>query len=258
MSVAVLMYHHILKKSGFIASSESEFRSQMSYLAKQGWHTLSLDEFARYKKGEFVPPKKSVLISFDDGWRDNFVYAYPILREFNLKACIFLVTGWIEAASEQKAKLGDVKPALLEHSKAKALASAQPAGLFLNWDEIEQMKHNGIDFASHTHGHSDGYFDKLSWSDELGKCQEIMYKRLGIKDKHLCWPRGRYDAQKLAMAKEFGYEFFYTTKRGINRPDGALDDIRRIAAKGSQNWLRKSLFIYSNDILGGLYSWIKG
>ena len=102
MSVPVLMYHHVLQKGGFIASSVAEFRKQMEFLAKSDYKTLSMSEFIAYKKGEFAPPKKSVLITFDDGWKDNFVYAYPILREFGLRASMFLVSGWIEKASEKK------------------------------------------------------------------------------------------------------------------------------------------------------------
>ncbi|WP_180996339.1 polysaccharide deacetylase family protein, partial [Campylobacter concisus] len=100
MSVTVLMYHHVLEKSGFIASSVDEFRSHMKFLAENGYKTLSINEFIAYKKGKLEVPKKSVCITFDDGWMDNYVYAYPIVKEFGLKANLFIVTGWIEAAQK--------------------------------------------------------------------------------------------------------------------------------------------------------------
>lgn len=74
------MYHHILPKSSFISSSVSEFEAQMAYLARCGYKALSLEEFFLYKKAKLKVPKKSVLITFDDGWRDNFYFAYPILK----------------------------------------------------------------------------------------------------------------------------------------------------------------------------------
>lgn len=252
MSVPVLMYHHVLPQSGFIASSIKEFKEQMEYIAKSGYHTLSLDEFYRYKKGELKPPKKSVLITFDDGWRNNFVYAYPILKDLGLKACIFLVTGWIEEASKS---IADFAP--LSHKQAKIAAQNNPASVFLNWREVETMKANGIDFASHTHGHSDAYFGDLSFEDEINMCRDTMKKRLGIDDMHLCWPRGVFDKEKLNTAKQAGYELFYTTKRGVNLADGVLDDIRRVAVKKGAKWLKKSLFIYSNDFLGQIYGLLK-
>lgn len=253
MSIPVLMYHHVLPKAGFITSSVDEFEAQMRYLATNGWHTLSSAEFLAYKKGEFKAPKKSLLITFDDGWRDNFVYAFPILKKYNLKATIFLVTSWIEAASEQ---VGASFTAL-SHKEAKALASQNPGALFLNWDEIEQMKIAGIDFHSHTHGHSDAYFANLSLKDELGLCKETIKKRLGFDDNHLCWPRGKYDEVAINAAKEVGYEILYTTKRGINLADNNLDEIKRISVKRDDKWLKKTLTIYSNNILGGIYGLLK-
>ncbi|BCX80037.1 polysaccharide deacetylase family protein [Campylobacter sp. 19-13652] len=253
MSVPVLMYHHVLPQSGFITSSVMEFEAQMRYLANNGYHTLSADEFLAYKKGELKVGKKSVLITFDDGWRDNYVYAFPVLKKYGLRATIFLVTGWIEAASEQVG--AEFIPA--PHSKAKAMASQNPGALFLNWDEVGKMREAGIDFHSHTHGHSDAYFGTLSLEQELAMCRQTLKRRLGFDDTHLCWPRGKYDKAAINAAKQAGYEILYTTKRGINRANGELEAIKRIGAKGDERWLAKTLAIYSNDILGGIYSLLK-
>ena len=251
MSVSVLMYHHILPKSSFITSSVSEFEEQMAYLASAGYKTLSAQEFMAYKKGELKVSKKSVLITFDDGWRDNFYYAYAILKRYNLRATIFLVTGWIDKASENKSEF---IPST--HSECKKLAPINPSAVILNWDEVEKMK-DVFDFHSHTHGHSDGYFGHSDFASDLAKCRQSIKERLGFDDTQLCWPRGKYDDEKLRIAKSLGYELFYTTKRGINKADGALDDVRRVAVKKGAAWLKKTLFIYQNDILGSLYEKIK-
>ena len=255
MSVVVLMYHHVLQKSGFIASSVSEFKDQMEFLSKNGYKTLTSNEFLAYKKGEINVPKKSVFITFDDGWRDNFYYAYPILKEFGLKATIFLVTSWIEKASEQNSlKRAEFTP--LQHKLAKKSAPQNPGGLFLNWDEIEKMS-DVFSFHSHTDGHNDGYFASLEFKEDLQACKNVIKSRLGFDDNHLCWPRGEYDKERLKIAKELGYEIFYTTDRGVNLADGNLDEIKRIAAKKGAWWLKKSLFIYGNETAYKIYSKFK-
>lgn len=251
MSVPVLMYHHILPNSSFIAFSVNEFREQMSFLAQNGWTTLSSDEFYRYKKGEFQAPKKSLLLTFDDGWRDNYVYAYPILKEFGLKATLFLITEWIEKSSEGKESF---EP--MEHKEAKQEVSRNPSKVILSWNEIEKMK-DVFDFHSHTHTHRDNYFEKLTWNEEFEKSRTIIQQRLGFDDLHLCWPRGVYDNTSIKKAKEEGFELFYTIQRGVNKPDGNMDEIKRIAAKKGIPWLKKTLFIFSNNFLGTLYSRIK-
>ena len=122
MSVSVLMYHHVLRNGGFIASSVDEFRAQMSFLARDGYRTLSAAEFIAYKNGELKVPKKSVFITFDDGWKDNFIYAYPILHEFGLRATIFLVT---QRASEKRGEFIE-----LTHSEYKKAAPLRPQDVF--------------------------------------------------------------------------------------------------------------------------------
>lgn len=255
MSITVLMYHHVLPKSGFIASSLSEFESQMKFLSQNGYKTLSSDEFLKFKKGELKLPKKSVFITFDDGWRDNYYYAYPILKRYGLNATLFLVTSWIEKASEQNA-LRKAEFRALSHKEAKQKAISEPASLFLNWDEVEKMK-DVFDFHSHTNGHDDAYFGNLRFEDDIFACKKIIKDRLGFDDAHLCWPRGQYDENKLQAAKQIGYKIFYTTKRGINKPDNNLKYIKRVAVKKDAKWLKKTLFIYQNDILGSFYSALK-
>ena len=232
MSVTVLMYHHVLEKSGFIASSVDEFRDQMKFLAQNGYKSLSSAEFVAYKKGELSVPKKSVFITFDDGWKDNFVYAYPIIKEFNLKATIFLVAGWIEQASRKSGEFIE-----LDHNEYKNAAPTRPEDVFLNYEEIAKMK-ECFDFHSHTYTHFDDYFGICEMKENFTKCKE-------------------FNDELKNVAKSVGYEVFFTTKRGINKPDGVLDDIRRIAVKKDASWLKKTLFIYQNDFLGSLYSTLK-
>ncbi len=251
MSVPVLMYHHVLPSAGFIASSASEFEAQMRYLATHGWRALSMDEFLAWKKGELELPRKSVLITFDDGWRDNFVFAYPILKKYCLRATIFLVTGWIDAASEGKSEF-----APLDHSAAKAAAPRDPRSVILNWDEVAAMS-DICDFRSHTHTHGDDYFGSLAPLEDLSRCRETMKRRLGLDDTVLCWPRGKYDENRLKIALSLGYKAFFTTQRGVNKPDGDLSRIKRVAVKGGAGWLAKTLFIYSSDFWGEIYTKLK-
>ncbi len=252
MSVPVLMYHHILPKSSFIASSVDEFREQMAFLANNGWTTLSSDEFYRYKKGLFIPPKKSVLITFDDGWRDNYIYAYPILKEFGLKATLFLVTEWIEKASQDPQEPFEA----LKHSDAKHMVSKHPSRVILSWNDIEAMK-DVFDFHAHTHTHRDDYFGTCEWDEEFTHTKRVIQEKLGFVDTHLCWPRGVYDENLKEKANRAGFDVLYTIERGVNRPDGKCDEIKRIAVKKGAKWLKKTLFIFSSTLLGTLYTKIK-
>jgi len=245
------MYHHILPNDSFIASSVKNFDKQMQFLSKNGYKTLSSEEFLRYKKQKLKVPKKSVFITFDDGWRDNYYYAYPVLKKYNLKATIFLVTEWIEKASEKKATFNP-----LIHNECKKQVAINPSEVVLNWDEVGEMS-DVFDFHSHTHSHRDFYFKKYEWEEEFILSKEVLKKRLGISDKHLCWPRGRYNQDLVKLAKK--YNISKSEANLIyNKIISFENEIKRIAVKKDDKWLKKQLFIFNNKILGNIYSKIKG
>ncbi len=251
MSIPVLMYHHVLPKERFITSSLEQFEDQMRYLSNNGYKTLTSDEFYRFKKGEFKAPKKSVFITFDGGWRDNIIYAYPVLKKYSLKATLFLVTKWVDKASEKKEEFTPSR-----HNTCKKLVQINPAKVIMNWNEVEKCK-DVFNYHSHTAMHRDFYYEKLLWQEDLALSYKTIKQRLGIEEKHLCWPRGSYDDKLAKLAQDIGYEILYTTKRGVNLPDNDFLHIKRLAVKKDHKWLKKNLMIFSNNILGSLYAKIK-
>jgi len=250
MSVPVLMYHHVLSKDSFIATGIDNFEKQMAFIAKN-YKTLTSEEFKEFKKGEISVSKNSVLITFDDGWRDNLELAYPILKKFNLKATLFIVTGWVDKASEKEYSFVE-----RNHSECKRIVKERPNEVILNWTQVENMQ-DVFDIHSHTHFHRDDYFGKILLEEELVLSKEKIKQNLGKNTTHLCWPRGVYNNKDIQLAKKIGYEVLYTTKRGINKPDNKLDEIKRISVKKDEKWLKKQLFIFKNDVLGSIYSKVK-
>ena len=227
MSIPVLMYHHILPKDSFIASSVENFDKQMRFLSNNGWTTITSEQFYQYKKGEISLPKKSVFITFDDGWRDNYIYAYPILKKYNLKATLFVVTQWIEKSS----LMHDCEYIMHKHNRCKLLVSTDARSVICTWNELKQMG-DVFDIHAHTYTHRDEYFQKvIPWENEFLLSQKLIKDNLGFVDNHLCWPRGIYTKALVKEAIKQGFDMLYTTKRGINRPDGNLQEIKRLAVK---------------------------
>ncbi len=252
MSVPVLMYHHILSSDSFIASSVDNFEKQMKFLADNGWKTLTSEEFYLYKKKQLQLPKKSVLITFDDGWRDNCIYAYPILKKYKFKATLFIVTQWIEEAS----KAVDCEYEEKNHKECKSLAPIDPRAVLCNWDELKKMQ-DVFDIHSHTHTHRDDYFGTFSLKEDIQKSKQSIKDNLGFEDHFLCWPRGIYDESSIKEALNQNFDILFTTKRGINRADNNLLEIKRLAVKKDDKWLQKNLAIFSNPVLGYLYAKVK-
>ncbi|HBC0990033.1 TPA: polysaccharide deacetylase family protein, partial [Escherichia coli] len=78
----VLMYHHVGNKPGLVTLSPGTFRAQMKWLAESGWKTVTAAEVEAFYRGEKLP-RKSVMLTFDDGWLDNWLRVFPVLQEFN-------------------------------------------------------------------------------------------------------------------------------------------------------------------------------
>src|SRR3990170_5784941 len=88
--IPVFMYHHVNpNKDDMVTVVPDIFEAQMKFLAETGCRTLSADELVKSISGNMETAKKAVAITFDDGYLDNYQYAFPILKRYNIKAIIF-------------------------------------------------------------------------------------------------------------------------------------------------------------------------
>lgn len=262
----VLMYHHVSPKPGLVTCSPENFRAQMAWLAKNGWRTLSTAAFAEALASGDIP-KKSVLVTFDDGYLDNWVYAHPVLEEFGLRATIFLITGWIGDGSLRRHAGQSGVPDVPTHKEAMAAAAeGKPDGAFLRWSEVDAMRAAGtVDFHSHTHTHTrwdrtiaDQAARSAALADDLTASRTTLVARLGEASPHLCWPQGYFDAAYQRVARTAGFTHLYTTEPGVVRTDVDLARIPRLVAKDKPGtWFARRLGIYGRPLLSALYLGLK-
>jgi peptidoglycan/xylan/chitin deacetylase (PgdA/CDA1 family) len=262
----VLMYHHVSPKPGLVTCSPENFRAQMGWLAKNGWKTLSTAAFSdALVTGRM--PKKSVLVTFDDGYLDNWVYAYPVLKEFGLRATIFLITGWIGNGLLRPHDGQRGVPDVPTHKQAMAAAvDGTLDEAFLRWSEVEAMRAtNTFDFHSHTHTHTrwDRQVVDQSERDEalardLAASRLALSERLGEVGPHLCWPQGYFDPNYQRLAKAAGFTHLYTTEHGVVRNTTDLARIPRLVAKDkSAAWFARRMALYGRPLLSAIYLSLK-
>lgn len=267
-ALPVLMYHHVTPNDGLVTVSPATFRWQMAWLASHGYRSIGCRDLEHFLAGGTLPDK-SVLITFDDGYLDNYVHAHPVLQEFGLHAVIFLVTGWLGGESQVRrhaAMDGDV-PACPNHREAKRLIDAGRADeVMLRWSEVDAMQAAGtFEFHSHTHSHTrwdktiaDRNERRTALATDLAASRAALAARCGAS-AHLCWPQGYYDDDYRAVAKEAGFRYLYTVRKGINTPNTRADEIGRIVAKDRiGSWFGSRLFLYRQPLLGGFYVRLRG
>lgn len=143
----VLKYHRVCDEvSDVISISPNLFEEQLVTLKKLGFRSVFLSELK-----ELIYNRRSkervVAITFDDGFFDNYKYAFPILKKHGFKATIFLTTSFIKDALENSAQR--VSPDALSDAVLRSDFSS-----FLNWDQVKEMRSSGIvEFEPHTHFH---------------------------------------------------------------------------------------------------------
>lgn len=198
--IPVLMYHHILPQediTGMFADnnvvvSAERFKSDMETLKANGYETISLRQLNEFVRNDAPVPAKSVVITFDDGYLSNKLYAMPILKEAGYTAVIFALTGWME-----------------EHPQQFDANGLQ----YLSWPEIKEMR-EVFQFASHTDNlHSIGWNGKgkltvIPAEDFAVDVKRSIHKLQGTS--YFSYPYGHYNEAALSVLKNQGVELAFT------------------------------------------------
>jgi len=264
-TVPVLMYHHINPNKGDMVTVTPEvFDSQMCFLRDSGYRTLTLDELMGVVAGG-NPGARSVVVTFDDGYLDNYIYAFPVLKRYGIRAAVFLVTSWVEGASASGA---DTNAVIREFADAPPLHDATKAyaadGRFekfsVDWNMVREMKASGlVEFYSHTVTHD--RCDRLGPVEldrELRESRDAIEAALGSNCDYLCWPKGKYDDSCVEAAAAAGYRGLFTTRPGV--VEAGVDPLRikRIVVKDKVRWFKTRCGVYTSGLLSGLYMKMSG
>lgn len=205
-SIPVLMYHYIRnEKHNSLATSKEKFAKQMKYLHDNGYISITLDEMYKFNTSNYSIPKKSVVITFDDGYKDNYENAYPIIKKYGLKATIFVITDFIDKRDDT-----------------------------ITTNQIKEMSQNGIDIESHTTHHYD--LKTLSYKEQLKTMTDsknTLEKILNKPVNYIAYPYGSYNESSIKACKKAGYVMaFRTHENWCNRKNG-IYSLNRIYMNGN-------------------------
>ena len=192
--VPILLYHRIdlLRPSlpaitRRLTVTPSDFRGQMEWLAGHGYHAVTQFQlFAALEEGAALP-RKPVLITFDDGYRDVLWNASPVLERLRMPATSYVITGRVSG----------------------------PDPSFLTWGELRVLEQRGIAIGSHTVTHRP--LTELGSSEalrELRDSRRQLEQHLGHPVQWFAYPYGAEDARILALTREAGYVLAATTQGG--------------------------------------------
>jgi glycosyltransferase involved in cell wall biosynthesis/peptidoglycan/xylan/chitin deacetylase (PgdA/CDA1 family) len=228
--IIVLMYHRInddLEPSPMVTDTRT-FRQQMEFLYKNGYKVIGIGEMIeRLKDPSYKLNGKEVVITFDDGYRDNFLNAYPVLKEYAFPATIFLTTG-MTGTDKKSPKYADM-----------------PSPDMLSWEEVHEMAENGIAFGAHTLNHPHLALIDINDAKIEIKESEAVLESKGVKANSFCYPYGDYDDEVKRIVREAGFDCAFTVKPGANLPGCDLFELLRVETNGVD-----SLFDFRKKLAG--------
>jgi peptidoglycan/xylan/chitin deacetylase (PgdA/CDA1 family) len=195
--VPILVYHHFAKKCQSLLCMPSRiFDKQMKYLKNNGYRVISLGELLGFLRYRHAIPKKSVVITIDDGYGSAYQIAYPTLKKYGFTATLFVYTDFIGNSSSA-----------------------------ITYDQLREMKADGFEVGSHTLSHADltkrrkGESEKAYWArirKELVTSRKIINRKLGQKTRYLSLPYGNYNDKVLRLCEQVGYKMALSVQRGGN------------------------------------------
>ena len=206
--VPVLNYHQVEEKNGNpLTLWPDQFEAQMAYLADEGYTTITIDEMMDALENGTPLPEKPVIITFDDGYADNYEYAYPILKKYGFKATIFLIYDFTNTYPN-----------------------------YLTWDQIEEMKASGlVHFESHTMTHAN-LAELTSVDDlrhEIADSHDLLSEKLGYDMHYIAYPGGRVNEEIEEITRAAGYRGGFTVHYGLSTPDEGKYQMDRIPIFGA-------------------------
>ncbi len=217
--VPILMYHNInetyLPENANVEMTPAEFKEQMEALLNAGYTPITLYDYVDWVNGMETLPEKPVIITFDDGYLNNYTHAFPIIKALNIPITIFIITD----------RMGMSDGVAYPH---------------FTWEQAKEMLDSGlVDIESHTNMHSDLLLaDEKTAINELRMSKYLIQKHLGRTANFLAYPYGNFtDAVKL-QAQKAGYMACVKIKpqtQGVNKIDNDLYELKRITAFGGMS-----------------------
>lgn len=225
MRIPVLAYHKIdvptedIKLRGAFTSPKN-FARQMRYLKQRNFEFYTASELIEHYREKGAFPPNAITLTFDDGWKDNYTNAFPILRELQIKATIFLV------------------PSCINQTTDKVVAEGEKAREHLSQNDILEMSEYGIEFGSHTLNHK--LLHQISTEEiefEVTESKKEIENLVQKTCKVFAYPAGFFTDEAQKAVKKAGYIAAFSTVYG------ATDRINFYALNRTEI-LRRNRFLF--------------
>jgi peptidoglycan/xylan/chitin deacetylase (PgdA/CDA1 family) len=211
-TLPILMYHYvdqlppgltdIFRKD--LTVSPVNFRKQLQYLADNSVQTVGLSRLSAHFRGGDPLPQRAVVLTFDDGYEDNYRVAFPILKELGMTGTFFVVTDFI----------------------------GRPG--YMSWEQLREMELHGMSIESHSVDHADlTSVSKAELERQLKQSRRLLEQQLVRPVRYLCYPSGKYNPAVMTAAQAAGYEGATSINHGLMQLRSEEFELKRVRVRGT-------------------------
>ncbi|MCI8350851.1 MAG: polysaccharide deacetylase family protein [Oscillospiraceae bacterium] len=227
VKLPVLMYHHMLRQSKLLGDyciTPQEFEGDLLYLKEHGYQSITTSQLIDYCENGTPLPEKPVLITFDDGYESSYVYAYPILKEQGMTACISLIGYYSDLYTQ-------VDDSHVNYSH-------------MTWSQVNEVYKSGVfEIGNHTYNlHSldkgrkgcrirsgenpEEYREMLL--EDLTSAQEQIAKHTGSYPQVFAYPYGAICNEAKEVVEELGFPVVFTCEEKVNNLTGDPEELKHL------------------------------
>jgi len=178
----------------------------MALLTQKGYATISIEDLVSAFEGTRQLPPKPIILTFDDGYKDNFEYAYPILKKYSFQGTFFIVTGLVGTKG------------------------------YLTWDDIGEMAKGGMFIEAHGSTHVDlTLLSNDGIAQQVTEAMQAFQTHIHAIPRVYCYPAGKFNQTVINILREKGYRAAVSTRYGCVHYQDDLFQLRRVRISGSDS-----------------------
>jgi len=197
--VPILAYHQVSIEDDIYSVTATQFEEQMNYLQEKGYTAISLEQLNNFYEGAGALPAKPIIITFDDGYEDNYLAALPIMEKYNMRSTIFIVTGLVGTPD------------------------------YLSWQQIDDLEKRHTEIGSHTMTHVGlGEVSAENQRREIIGSKATLEQHIGKPIHFFAYPYGQITPISEELLREAGYLGACSGLAGLNDKGVNAYALRRV------------------------------
>jgi len=188
-----------------LSVAPQQFTAQLAWLREAGYTSITLRELTLALQMGYALPERPVVLTFDDGYRDAYEQAFPLLQEHGFVGTFFLITSMADMGNPS----------------------------YVTWEQVSEMSAAGMEMQAHCYSHMDlrgRSVDYLVWQ-VLG-AKEAIEARTHVPVRFFCYPSGKYDGRVMQVLHSAGYWAAVTLIEGVEQRSTAPFELQRIRVRG--------------------------